>query len=152
MAHAALFAGYHLWTPWLIPTRFLAILPLTLIALRPRDIRIGIATHVILNSVDVEILTRYVQWRWPASALGPVHIGRMTSLLSRVTRRTATVPPAAELARTNWRAVTKELLPRVSVSGPHGPHGRDDKGQQPVPAVTSTAQRHALGSSRPFPR
>jgi uncharacterized protein len=60
VAHAALFAGYHLWTPWLIPTRFLAILPLTLIALRTRDIRIGIATHVILNSIDVVILGLYL--------------------------------------------------------------------------------------------
>jgi uncharacterized protein len=60
VAHAALFAGYHLWTPWLIPTRLLAILPLTIIALRTRDIRIGIATHVILNSVDVVILTQYL--------------------------------------------------------------------------------------------
>jgi len=60
VAHAALFAGYHLWTPWLIPTRLLAILPLTLIALRTRDVRIGIATHVILNSVDVAILIRYL--------------------------------------------------------------------------------------------
>jgi uncharacterized protein len=60
VAHAALFAGYHLWTPWLIPARLLAILPLTLIALHTRDIRISIATHVILNSVDVAILTRYL--------------------------------------------------------------------------------------------
>jgi len=60
VAHAALFAGYHLWTPWLTPTRLLAILPLTVIALRTRDIRIGIATHVILNSVDVGILTLYL--------------------------------------------------------------------------------------------
>jgi membrane protease YdiL (CAAX protease family) len=60
VAHAALFAGYHLWTPWLMPARLLAILPLTLIALRTRDIRIGIATHAILNSVDVAILTRYL--------------------------------------------------------------------------------------------
>jgi len=63
VAHAALFAGYHFWAPWLISTRLLAILPLTLIALRTRDIRIGIATHVVLNSVDVAILTRYLRSR-----------------------------------------------------------------------------------------
>jgi membrane protease YdiL (CAAX protease family) len=60
VAHAALFAGYHLWTPWLMPTRLLAILPLSLIALRTRDVRIGIITHVILNSVDVVILIGYL--------------------------------------------------------------------------------------------
>jgi hypothetical protein len=41
-------------------TRPVAILPLTLIALHTRDIRIGIATHVILNGVVVAILTRYL--------------------------------------------------------------------------------------------
>jgi membrane protease YdiL (CAAX protease family) len=60
VAHAALFAGYHLWTPWLTPTRLLAILPLSIIALRTGDLRIGIATHVLLNSVDVVILTAYL--------------------------------------------------------------------------------------------
>lgn len=60
VAHAALFAGYHLWTPWLTPTRLLAILPLSIIALRTGDIRIGIATHVLLNSVDFVILAAYL--------------------------------------------------------------------------------------------
>jgi membrane protease YdiL (CAAX protease family) len=60
-AHAALFAGYHLWTPWLTPTRLLAILPLSIIALRTGDLRIGIATtHVLLNSVDLVILATYL--------------------------------------------------------------------------------------------
>jgi uncharacterized protein len=60
VAHAALFAGYHLWTPWLTPTRLLAILPLSIIALRTGDLRIGIATHVLLNSVDLMILAAYL--------------------------------------------------------------------------------------------
>ena len=63
VAHAALFAGYHLWTPWLTPTRLLAILPLSIIALRTGDIRIGIATHVLLNSVDLVILAAYLMSR-----------------------------------------------------------------------------------------
>ena len=57
-AHAALFAGYHLWTPWLAPTRILAILPLTVIAIRTRDLRIGILTHTVLNAVDLALLIR----------------------------------------------------------------------------------------------
>ena len=53
-------AAYHLWTPWLTPTRLLAILPLSIIALRTGDIRIGIATHVLLNSVDLVIVAAYL--------------------------------------------------------------------------------------------
>jgi hypothetical protein len=60
LAHAALFAGYHLWTPWLSPTRTVAVLPLAYIAVRTRDIRIGICAHVILNAVDLALLTRYL--------------------------------------------------------------------------------------------
>lgn len=60
LAHAVLFAGYHLWTPWLIPTRILAIVPLAYIAVRTRDIRIGILTHVTLNAVDLALLARYL--------------------------------------------------------------------------------------------
>jgi membrane protease YdiL (CAAX protease family) len=59
-AHATLFAGYHLWTPWLAPTRILAVLPLTVIASRTRDIRIGILTHTVLNAVDLALLIRFL--------------------------------------------------------------------------------------------
>jgi uncharacterized protein len=60
LAHAALFAGYHLWTPWLAPTRVLAILPLAYIARRTGDLRIGIVTHVVLNAVDLALLTAFL--------------------------------------------------------------------------------------------
>jgi len=56
IAHSALFAGYHLWTPWLAPTRLLAVLPLAYVARRTGDLRIGIITHVIVNSIDVVVL------------------------------------------------------------------------------------------------
>ena len=38
LAHAVLFAFYHVWTLWLTPTRILAVLPLTYITLRTRSI------------------------------------------------------------------------------------------------------------------
>jgi membrane protease YdiL (CAAX protease family) len=59
-AHAVLFASYHLWTPWLTPTRIVALLPLAYIAGRTRDIRIGILTHIVLNAVDLGLLTSYL--------------------------------------------------------------------------------------------
>jgi membrane protease YdiL (CAAX protease family) len=60
VAHAALFAGYHLWTPWLLPTRILALLPLVHVARRTQDLRVGVVTHVVLNAVDLVVLTRFV--------------------------------------------------------------------------------------------
>lgn len=51
--HAALFAGYHLWTPWLFLTRVVAILPLVYAVRRTRSVRVGIVAHVVLNTVDL---------------------------------------------------------------------------------------------------
>jgi hypothetical protein len=48
--------SYRLWTPWLIPARILAVLPMATIAARTRDIRIGLITHVLLNTVDLFVL------------------------------------------------------------------------------------------------
>jgi membrane protease YdiL (CAAX protease family) len=56
LAHAGLFGAYHLWTPWLAPTRTLAVLPLAYIARRTGDLRIGIVTHVVLNSIDLLVI------------------------------------------------------------------------------------------------
>ena len=62
-AHVALFAAYHLSTPWLIPTRILAVLPLAYIALRTRDVRVGIIAHVLLNTTDLILLLVYLHTR-----------------------------------------------------------------------------------------
>ena len=62
-AHVALFAAYHLWTPWLAPTRIIAVLPLAYIALRTRDLRVGIVAHVLLNAADLIVLLGYLHTR-----------------------------------------------------------------------------------------
>jgi len=59
--HVVLFAAYHLWSPWLIPTRVLAILPLAYIAVRTRDVRVGVVTHVVLNATDLVAILLYLQ-------------------------------------------------------------------------------------------
>src|SRR6476659_10752231 len=59
--HVVLFAAYHLWSPWLIPTRVLAILPLAYIAVRTRDVRLGVVTHVVLNATDLVAILLYLQ-------------------------------------------------------------------------------------------
>jgi membrane protease YdiL (CAAX protease family) len=52
-----LFALYHFWSPWQIVTRFLAVLPLVYIVNWKKNLRIGVATHWLLNSVgSLELL------------------------------------------------------------------------------------------------
>ena len=60
LAHASLFALYHLQTPWLTPARILAITPLAYIAARTRDVRIGMVAHVVLNAVDLGVLALFI--------------------------------------------------------------------------------------------
>ena len=60
LAHAALFACYHLQTPWMTPVRLFAIAPLAYIAMRTRDVRIGMVTHVVLNTVDLVVLILFI--------------------------------------------------------------------------------------------
>ena len=76
-----LFAGYHLWSPWLIPTRCLAVLPLAYIAVRTRDVRIGILTHVVFNAADlVAAILLYLQ---ASSAQRTPLTGRIAAAASR---------------------------------------------------------------------
>jgi membrane protease YdiL (CAAX protease family) len=51
VAEAFLFSLYHFWSPWQIVTRFIAVLPLVCIVDREKNMKIGVATHWLLNSV-----------------------------------------------------------------------------------------------------
>ena len=62
-AHVALFAGYHLYSPWLTPTRVIAILPLAYVALRTQDVRIGMVAHVVLNATDLAAILLFTGTR-----------------------------------------------------------------------------------------
>ncbi len=50
--HSFLFAAYHIWTPWMFITRILGMLPL-IIAVKKKNIYIGIIGHILVNSFDV---------------------------------------------------------------------------------------------------
>jgi membrane protease YdiL (CAAX protease family) len=50
--HSFLFAAYHVWTPWMFITRTIGMLPL-IIAVKKKNIFIGIIAHILLNSLDV---------------------------------------------------------------------------------------------------
>lgn len=51
--NSALFALYHLWTPWLALTRFIFVLPMVWLVHHFRSIRIGIWAHCLLNTVGI---------------------------------------------------------------------------------------------------
>lgn len=48
---ALLFSMYHIISPWLIVTRFIAIIPMTYFIYKYKNISIGIVAHVLLNLV-----------------------------------------------------------------------------------------------------
>lgn len=50
--HSFLFAAYHVWTPWMIISRTVGLLPL-IIAVKKKNIYIGIVVHILVNSIDV---------------------------------------------------------------------------------------------------
>ena len=60
LVHTVLFALYHLWTPWLTPTRILAVLPLVLVTLRTRSLWPAVAAHIAINAVDAAIVVAYL--------------------------------------------------------------------------------------------
>jgi uncharacterized protein len=51
--HAFLFALFHVWTPWLVVARTVALIPFTLIVQRKRNIYIAIIMHMIINVLDL---------------------------------------------------------------------------------------------------
>jgi membrane protease YdiL (CAAX protease family) len=51
--HAILFALFHVWTPWLVVARAVALIPFTLIVQRKRNIYIAIIMHMIINLLDL---------------------------------------------------------------------------------------------------
>jgi len=51
--HAALFALFHVWTPWLAVARAVGLIPFTLIVQWKRNIYIAIIMHIIINLLDL---------------------------------------------------------------------------------------------------
>lgn len=53
--HSALFALYHIWTPWLCVGRAIGLLPLIVAVRWKRNIYIGIGAHILANSIDLMV-------------------------------------------------------------------------------------------------
>ena len=51
LLHSILFAAYHVWTPWMIITRTIGLLPL-IFAVKKKNIYLGIIVHILVNSID----------------------------------------------------------------------------------------------------
>jgi len=51
LRHSLLFAAYHVFTPWMLITRTIGVLPL-IYAVKKKNIYIGITVHVLVNSID----------------------------------------------------------------------------------------------------
>lgn len=51
LLHSFLFAAYHIFTPWMIITRTLGLLPL-IYAVKKKNIYVGMIVHVLVNSID----------------------------------------------------------------------------------------------------
>ncbi len=58
--HTALFAIYHIWSPWMIVSRLFGVLPLTYVVMRKRNIYLGIISHCIMNSIDFFIGVAFI--------------------------------------------------------------------------------------------
>lgn len=52
LLHSFLFALYHIWTPWMVVTRTVGMLPLVYAAQR-RSLYLSIAVHVLVNAIDL---------------------------------------------------------------------------------------------------
>ncbi|HWI62178.1 MAG TPA: CPBP family intramembrane glutamic endopeptidase [Symbiobacteriaceae bacterium] len=53
LTNAILFAVYHFWSPWSIPGRILMVAPMAYAVHKKRSLWISVATHCLLNTVDV---------------------------------------------------------------------------------------------------
>lgn len=49
IVNASLFALYHFWSPWQIPTRIIALIPFCYASYKTRNIKITIIVHCLLN-------------------------------------------------------------------------------------------------------
>ncbi len=58
--HSTLFAFYHMWTPWMVITRIIAMLPLIYLVLRKKNIYLAIFIHCLANVMDVIVGVAFI--------------------------------------------------------------------------------------------
>jgi membrane protease YdiL (CAAX protease family) len=60
LANSFLFAIYHTWSPWMIVTRTIALLPLIYVVQRKRNIYVGMIAHCLANLIDVIMMIAFI--------------------------------------------------------------------------------------------
>ncbi len=58
--HSTLFALYHTWTPWMVITRAIGLLPMIYLVQRKRNIYLGILIHIFANAVDIIVGVAFI--------------------------------------------------------------------------------------------
>ena len=58
--HSLLFALYHVWSPWMVLARTLALLPLIFIVRWKKNIRLGMVAHWLINSIDFFVGVEFI--------------------------------------------------------------------------------------------
>jgi len=58
--HSLLFAIYHIWTPWFVISRTVALLPLIYSVKHKKNIILGVIAHCLLNSIDFFIALTFI--------------------------------------------------------------------------------------------
>jgi membrane protease YdiL (CAAX protease family) len=53
LAHSLLFALYHFWSPWMLVTRTLGLLPTLYVVRHTRNLYVGMVVHCLVNFLDV---------------------------------------------------------------------------------------------------
>lgn len=57
--HSVLFAAYHVFTPWLMLTRIISLLPLIYVV-KKKNLFVGMTVHFLLNSIDVVAAVAFI--------------------------------------------------------------------------------------------
>jgi membrane protease YdiL (CAAX protease family) len=58
--HSFFFALYHFWTPWMIISRTIGVMPLIFAVKRTKNIYIGIVVHCLLNTIDLVVAINFL--------------------------------------------------------------------------------------------
>lgn len=60
LAHSFLFAAYHIWTPWMLLTRTVGLLPLIYGVRRGGNLYVGMIVHCLVNTLDVVTMVAFL--------------------------------------------------------------------------------------------
>lgn len=60
LVHSGLFALYHTWTPWMVVSRTIGVLPLIYVVRWKKNLTVGVIAHCLLNSIDIVVGVAFI--------------------------------------------------------------------------------------------